>query len=374
MDATLIKSETQPAVARGQRLLALDVVRGYAMLAMLISHSSWLLTDVEYRVAYGWDNLIVPVLGSPASIIGYFLQAATPAFFLLGGFSMALFTASRRRRGWSEWHITRFFLIRGLLLVALDLLVMNLEFTEPHYIYRFSVLTGIGLCVAALGVLRLVPLRVLFAIMIGLLLGTQLYYYLNDWPEEASIIRAIFLAPSLADMWAAQFPVLPWLSVVILGFISGTKLTRGEIDLGRYSFRLGTGLMLAWLVIFWLHNFGYLYAENRWIFGKHPPDLAYLLFYVGLVFWLIALHTRFNQLNQGFVANMLIILGQTALFFYLLHIRFIQLLTPLALQLDVPPLLRSLIITVWVLPLMLMLCYGYRAYKRRHPNSLLQYL
>src|SRR5690606_19032156 len=106
------------------------------------------------------------VLGTPTSFIGYFLQAATPAFFLLGGFSVALFSASRRRRGWTEWQITRFFLIRGAVLVALDVLVMNLEFTEPYYIYRFSVLTGIGLCVLALAVLRLLPLRALIGVMV----------------------------------------------------------------------------------------------------------------------------------------------------------------------------------------------------------------
>lgn len=287
---------------------------------------------------------------------------------------MALFTASRRRRGWTEWQITRFFLIRGGVLVVLDVLVMNLEFTEPYYIYRFSVLTGIGLCVMALAVLRLLPLRVLIAVMVVVLLGTQTYYYFSGWPEEASILRAMLLAPSLADTWAAQFPALPWLAVVILGFISGAKLAAGEIDLGRYSFRLGLGLLLAWLLIFWLNSFGYLYSENRWIFGKHPPDLAYLLLYVGLTFWLIALHSRFHALNHGLIASMFILLGQTALFFYLLHIRFIQLLTPLAQLLDMSPLLRSLLIVAWVLPIMLMLCYAYRAYKRRHPSSLLQYL
>jgi hypothetical protein len=67
-----------------QRLLALDIVRGYAMLLMLVSHSSWWLEDLEYGVAYGWDNMIVPTLNFPDSIPGFVLQLATPAFILQG--------------------------------------------------------------------------------------------------------------------------------------------------------------------------------------------------------------------------------------------------------------------------------------------------
>ena len=357
-----------------RRLLALDVVRGCAMLLMLVSHTSWWINELEYRVAFGWDNLIVPALGSPESWLGYVLQLASPAFFLLAGFSIALFAESRRRRNWDEWQITRFFVVRGLVLITLDLTAMNIAFSEPYYHTRLSVLTGIGLCLCAMALLRRLPLRWLVVVMIAVLLGTQTYYFLNDWPREASLLRGALLAPSLEDSWFVQFPALPWLPVVMLGFISGVKVMRGELHLGRYAFRMGTLLFAVGVIVVAFNSFGNLYTDHPLIFGKHPPDMPYLFLYVGITFWLIALLTRFEALNHTPAGQVLAMLGQTALFFYVIHVRVIELLTPLLADPELPPLAQSFLITAVVLPIMLLLCLGYRAYKRQHPGGVLQYL
>ncbi|NIV29155.1 MAG: hypothetical protein GWN58_06485, partial [Anaerolineae bacterium] len=50
---------------------------------------------------------------------------AAPGFFLLMGVGMFLFARSRSERGWSRWAIVRHFLIRGLLLMVLQVLVVN---------------------------------------------------------------------------------------------------------------------------------------------------------------------------------------------------------------------------------------------------------
>ncbi len=357
-----------------KRLRVLDIVRGLAMLLMLLSHTSWWINELEYRVAFGWDNLIVPVLDTPESWVGYVLQLASPAFFLLSGFSMALFAESRRRRGWGEWQITRFFLVRGLVLILLDVVVMNVDFYPPYYHTRLSVLTGIGLCLGMMALLRWLPLRWLVVVMIAVLLGTQTYYFLNDWPREASLLRGALLAPSLEDTWFVQFPALPWLPVMLLGYISGRRVAHGEIDLARYSLRLGALLLALGALVIAFNSFGNLYPDHPLIFGKHPPDLPYLFIYGGLTFWLIALHSRFEILNETPVAWALATLGQSALFFYVIHVRVIELLTPLLADPELPPLTQSFLIAAIVLPIMLLLCLGYRAYKRQHPGSVLQYL
>lgn len=366
--------ETTPA---SNRLLALDIVRGYAMLLMLVSHSSWWLDDLDYGVAYGWDNMIAPQISLPGSLPGFILQLATPAFFLLGGFSIALFAASRRRRGWPEGQITRFLITRGMVLIVLDLTVMNLISSEPYYSTHLSVLTGIGICVGLMAFLRRLEWRALVGVLV--LLATQVYYQAltaaGEWPREASIVRAVLLAPSVEDLtWKTQFPALAWLPVVLLGFVTGTRVATGKASLGKSALALGVGCLGLFAAVMMMGNVGSLYPDDPWVFGKHPPDLAYISLYTGITFLLIALHSRLDAINATLPMKLVIVLGQTALFFYIIHIRLIELVSPVFASLPMHPLERSMLIVMTALPILLVLCLWYRAYKRQHPESLLQYL
>lgn len=372
-------SETSKTKNSSRRLLALDIVRGYAMLLMLISHSSWWLEDLDYGVAYGWDNMIVPQLRLPESLFGFVLQLATPAFFLLGGFSIALFAASRRRRGWGEGQITRFLVIRGLLLIMLDLLVMNVRLTPPHYIEGTSVLTGIGICVVLMAWLRRLDWRVLVGVLLLVLLMTQLYYQhltaAGEWPREPSILRAVLVAPSVEDLtWKTQFPALAWLPVVLLGFVAGSRVVAGAAPLGRLALWLGVVCLALFAGVMLAGNIGTTYPDHPLIFGKHPPDLAYLSLYTGLACLLIALHSRLESINTALPFRLVTVLGQTALFFYLVHIRLLELISPVFASLPRPPLELSLLIVLVALPVLVLLCMGYRACKRQYPDSVLKYL
>ncbi len=377
--AALVRTRARELGAPTNRLAALDIVRGYAMLLMLISHSSWWLTDFDYGVAYGWDNMIVPQVSLPGSLLGLLLQLATPAFFLLGGFSIALFAASRRRRGWSEGQITRFLAVRGLLLIALDVTVINLRLSPPYYSTHLSVLTGIGICVLLMAWLRRLDWRVLVAVLALTLLGTQLYYHslaaAGEWPREPSLLRAVLLTPSVEDVvWKTQFPALPWLPVVLLGFLVGARTARDGAALRRLALWLGLGSLLLFVLVLAAGGFGNLYPADPLIFTKHPPDLAYILFYTGLTWLLIALHSALPQLNAAPPLKLVAALGQTALFFYVVHIGLIELLSPLIAPLPLPPLTRSLLIVLVALPLLVALSLWYRGYKRRNPDSVLRYL
>ncbi len=355
------------------RLTALDIVRGYALLAMLLSHSSWRLPDLDYRVAFGWDNLIVPDLSTPQSRIGFILQAATPIFFLLAGFSLPLFIASRRQRGWSEWQITRFLIVRGLVLIALEFGFVNLDLAPGTYGQRISVLTAIGLSLIALSVLRRLHLAWLITLMLALLFGTQLIYYVQGRPEQPSMLYALLLAPH-DTVWSVEFPLLPWLAVILLGYVSGYAVSLRQINLKAYSRSMAILLIGLWLIIITNDDFGNLYTARRIIFTKHPPDLAYLLLYLGLAFGLIWLHTRFERVNGWLPFRVTALLGQSALVFYVLHVKVLDLLSfPLA-GLELAPLEISFLMALLALPILLVICWQYRALRRRHPHSVLQYL
>ncbi len=364
---------------KSNRMLALDIVRGYAMLLMLVSHSSWWLDDLDYGVAYGWDNMIAPNLRAPESILGFILQLATPAFFLLGGFSIALFAHSRRRRGWSEWRITRFLLTRGFLLIGIDLVVMNLQMNPPYYTEHMSVLTGMGICVCLMAWLRRLDWRGMVVLALVVLLGTQFYYHsltaAGEWPREESVLRAVLLAPSVEDMtWKTQFPALPWLPIVLLGFITATLVLRKKMSLGKLALGLGLSCLALFAANMLIGDMWSLYPDNPFIFGKHPPDFAYLSLYTGLAFLLIALHNRLQRVSLTKPMKVVSILGQSSLFFYIIHVRLIEIISPFIAPLQLPALERSLLIVLAVLPVTVVLCVVYRFVKRKHPQSVLQYL
>jgi uncharacterized membrane protein len=174
--------------------------------------------------------------------------------------------------------------------------------------------------------------------------------------------------------WKTQFPALPWLPIVLLGFVMGSRVAEGGISLGKLALGLGVGCLILFAGDMIAGGIGSLYPANPLIFGKHPPDLEYLSLYTGLTCLLIALHSMNEGINTATPLKGVIVLGQTALFFYIVHVQLIELISPVIAPLPLPPLERSLLIVLAVAPVMLVLCMGYRSYKRQHPRSVLQYL
>src|ERR687892_1379044 len=87
--STAIRRATTPAPARpaSARLIALDRLRGLALVAMVVHHLTEWLTGDARAVLPGWRSFTVT-------------DVAAPAFFVAAGASASLFAAGpRRRRG-----------------------------------------------------------------------------------------------------------------------------------------------------------------------------------------------------------------------------------------------------------------------------------
>jgi uncharacterized membrane protein len=108
---------------RNKRLLYLDAMRGMIMVLMALDHASFFVAKTHSHEFWGtampWYDSAMPFL----------LRAVThlcaPGFFLLMGVGMALFIAARTREGWGNWRVARFFLIRGVLLIAFQQFLEN---------------------------------------------------------------------------------------------------------------------------------------------------------------------------------------------------------------------------------------------------------
>ena len=103
--------------------------------------------------------------------------------------------------------------------------------------------------------------------------------------------------------------------------------------------------------------------------SKYPPSLAFWGLELGLAAVLLAL---------AFGARLswppLVLLGQTALFYYLLHAHLLEAASLLTGMHKQAGLLATYLGALGAVVLLLPLCYWYRGYKRDHPNGWPQYI
>ena len=118
------QSKEAAAVAVGQRVLPIDALRGVAMIAMALDHVASFLRVGLQAETYG---------GMPAVLeswshwlAGLFTNVAAPTFWLLSGISVVLLETSRKKKGATDWEISKFLLIRAGLILILDMTICQI--------------------------------------------------------------------------------------------------------------------------------------------------------------------------------------------------------------------------------------------------------
>ena len=111
--------EPASAPAATPRLHALDAHTGLIVTLMAIDHASSFIARVHSQELWG-----APLPAYPDAFwfwTRWITHPCAPGFFFLMGTGMALFAGARLARGWTEGRVTRFFVIRGLILVSLQI-------------------------------------------------------------------------------------------------------------------------------------------------------------------------------------------------------------------------------------------------------------
>src|SRR5918996_1467250 len=128
--STAIRRATTPAPARpaSARLIALDRLRGLALVAMVVHHLTEWLTGDARAVLPGWRSFTVT-------------DVAAPAFFVAAGAWASLFAAGRRRRGVCRPGVAAQILRRYGLLVPIGLGLDWLLWRHPA---MFGALEALG--------------------------------------------------------------------------------------------------------------------------------------------------------------------------------------------------------------------------------------
>jgi len=381
-------SETQTEKI-SERLLFIDFARGIVMILMAWDHVSGFWNPGKM----GGEGLrgYFPIFNNFTQFMLRFItHVCAPTFMFLAGTSLALSVRRRQARGESELDISKRLIARGTLMWLFAIYVVGPSFgTGPLY---FGILASFGLSFILWSVLRKLPTLVILAASIIMILfhpSLNLDFIPNY--GLAYYLRVIIHEPaSMSYQWpfGGLYPIIPWIGVLGLGWAFGDFLNsydRAKIqNLKAPLVATGAGAWILFVVVRWFNGFGVLVSRQGntlmdWLsVAKYPPSLAFLLVTLGEMCFLLALGLLVQRLRnpEKGLPGMVLLFGRIPLFFYLSHLVLYRLRPFWMTQ----PRLYDLTLwetgAFWVIGLAILWWLGghYYEFKRRHRNSLLQYI
>jgi len=401
-----MSSESDSNQNLGQRIVAIDWMRGFVMILMAIDHASqtWnagrLSADSAYLPSFdGTGPMWIP--GSPLDEAQFYTRWIThlcaPTFLFLSGTSLAMSLEKRRREGMSEGEFDRHLLIRAGVILACEGILSLMTGTG---VWILQVLFAIGASMIAMVLLRRLPTTLLLFLGLGWLLGSELLltrFFPIPWspglegPAEGFAAMArLFFVPGYSESLVVMYPMTHWLAMMLIGWAFGRYLLdQPANDYGREQAEKllllsGLSSLLLWAFVRSRNaygNMGLLRDDTsivQWLhMSKYPPALVYSLMELGVMALCLVVFLRYERRQRGKIrlGNPLLVFGQTALFFYMLH--FI-LLGGSAYAITGGIMLRGLeetyLATLCTLVALYPACLGFRALKRKYPQSFLQYI
>ncbi len=361
------------------RILPLDALRGLIIVFMALDHTNHFIAQKHAPSEY-WGGQFPVYRDALPFLTRLVTHLSAPGFFFLMGVGMLLLANSRRKQGWGEWKIGGHFLIRGGVLIALQLLLINRawEMSPGGWVLE----TYIGVLFALGGTMILGSLllqfkpKFLLPLTIVLVLGAELLTpNLDQWNQAFSPISRLLLVPGgNLELWA-NYPILPWLELVSFGILFGHWLVDDSRQAFRRALKLGAAFLLAFVVLRALDGFGNIRPRQTdgWIaflnVVKYPPSITFGLLTMGVNLIILGLFAQVGEKWQRFLQP-LAVFGRTPLFFYVTHLFLYAALGHLLAPdgVSIPKMFPY-----WLLGLLILypLCLGYRWLKRRQPTNLI---
>ncbi|AMS18059.1 MULTISPECIES: DUF1624 domain-containing protein [Pseudomonas] len=310
------------------RMLAIDALRGFVMLCMLVDHvrETFLLhrqvTDPIDALSVTPDLYFTRLLS----------EICAPVFIFLTGLSAWLYSQKH-----SLGETSVFLLKRGLFLVFLELTFVcfawNAEF--PPKTLWLQVIWCIGICMIVLAGLLHFKRSWLIVLGVAIVAGHNLLDDVVVGPESPFFVpwsilhQRVFIDITEFTRARTTYPVLPWIGVILLGWAIGPWFGKDVQPAVRISrlLKVGVGLLVAFVFIRYLN----VYGEKPWVqtgdalrtfmsfmsAKKYPPSLMFLMPTLGLGLILLA---YFEKVQERWSTAQLAIYGGAPMFFYLLHL------------------------------------------------------
>lgn len=327
-----------------------------------------------------------------------------PVFVFLAGTSAYMVM---KRKGAA--YTSRFLFSRGLWLIFLEATFVSLAwfFTFGKGGGFMQVIWAIGFSMVVLSVLVRLPLKVVLVLGLAIVGGHNL---LDPIQYEPFTFKGMIWA-ALHDggmvkigplAYYMEYPVLPWIGVMMLGYCFGVFYTEEKLAQHRSKWLsiLGFSAIAGFVALRWINLYGNPEAWSQQKNGlftlmsflnveKYPPSLDYVLMTLGPALIFLA----FADAIKGKAADMFVTLGRVPLFYYLAHLYLIHFLAILNVAFFFPDYQwQDMLISDWgkfmevfqgygyelpgtylvwilVVTLLYLPCKWYASYKQSHPEK-----
>ena len=331
--AQVIQSRKTGSV-KPARFLPLDALRGVIIVLMALDHANYFVAQQHSPGEY-WGGAFPLYTDAFTFLTRFVTHLAAPGFFFLMGAGMVLFADARTGYGWSKWQVVRHFLLRGLILIALQFVVINRiwEHSPGGWQVRIyvGVLFALGAAMMIGSLLVWLTPKILLIITVVLLIGTELLI------PQASLWNGVqysnlvdYLNPFLIrtggtiEIWS-NYPVLPWLELLTFGMFFGYTMLEDPEKAYRRGTLVGIAFLLLFFVIRYIDGFGNIRprAGHSWIdylnVVKYPPSITFTLLTTGINLILLGTLASVRD-NWRRYLTPLVVYGRVPLFFYVLHL------------------------------------------------------
>jgi uncharacterized membrane protein len=375
MEASMVAASVKPKA--DTRIACIDWMRGFVMILMILDHTSMAFNGGHFSA----DSVALfkpgAQLGAVEFLTRWITHLCAPTFVFLAGTALALSIQHKKTMGINAGKIDRSILARGLFIALLDPTLVSLF----SWRLTFQVLYVIGASMMCMAFLRRLSSKILMTLALGWLIFGELLVRCVWEPAigNPSIATALSMAFYYEPFIRVSYPLLPWLAIMCLGWVFGRYLHTSE----SHDCRLPQPALLLTLsgvislVVFagvrWFNGYGNMFLlreDNSWIqflfVSKYPPSLSFMSLELGLLCLILAgmmqLQKRIGIRPNG----VLLVFGQTALFFYLLQRIILEGLAQWGGLRGAGGLTTTYAVAFIFLVILYPVCRWYRNYKRRH--------
>ena len=328
-----------------------------------------------------------------------------PIFVFLAGASVYLMSQRKSKK-----EVSLFLIKRGFWLVFVEIIIITFGWSfNPFFnLLILQVIWAIGVSMILLGLLVLLPYRVIFAIGLLIVAG----HNIMDYPSVSDGFKGTLLSDLLYFSNFSVYPLdqnhfflivyafLPWTGVMLLGYCFG-KLFRSGIDPAwrrKMLISIGTGLILLFLVLRFTNLYGdpvpwsaqprgAVYTFLSFLnLTKYPPSLLFLCMTIGPGMLFLAL---IEKVQNGFT-KIMNVYGRVPMLYYIVHFYILHILVVIVFYLQgfgtkdivpegVPFLFKPNglgfgllgVYGIWLLVVVILypICRKYDQYKTTHANE-----
>ena len=317
------------------RIRSVDIMRGVVMVLMALDH-------VRVFAA-------VPAGGEQPAVFftRWITNFCAPAFIFLAGTGAFLHGRTLPSRA----ELSRYLAVRGALLIVFEMTVSRLSWTFNLDFYNYTeanVIWAIGWAMILLAALVHLPLRVIGAIGLVIMAGHNITDFSGEELGNAAAaspaahffqllyyggeFRWFDTGPKLVVLYT----LIPWIGVIAAGYAFGSVLLLPAEQRRRRCLAIGLACIVAFIALRgfniygnpwpWAHDKGFVAGLLSFLgTAKYPASLQFLLMTLGPTIVLVPLLDN----ARGWIADTLEMFGRVPLFYYLLHLPVIHLVTVL---------------------------------------------